>query len=178
MLRRPILLLLALLGLGLAWPVLADHPDMPQVKPRGLEPRSKRVAVLFSEAESHGRDIFDGVADGLRGTGYEVLSASLPGRPKSSSWRQVTDALVRLSQHERVGFFIVGPERDLSHLALQFSVKAGVQAILVACPDPQGVALPLPNAHHVFVEGSRKTREAWRRAGRQAAAIVRELGNR
>jgi hypothetical protein len=142
----------------------------------GDRPDRLNVAVVITKELPQRQAIVAGLGAGLAGTGHTLTQPELPlGRAGGSGWRGATDLLARLTQREGVTVLVVGPERSLVHLALQFGVKAGVHVILVACSDPGGRALPLLRAHHLPVEGS--SDGAFWQAGNRAARWVEAIAS-
>ncbi|MBI4863908.1 MAG: hypothetical protein HY815_27165 [Candidatus Riflebacteria bacterium] len=71
--------------------------------------------------------------------------------------------------------FVVGPDRDLCHLAVQFAVKGGARSILIGCPDRDARFLPVRDSHDIPVTGDGTSEETWYRAALQAARLILDL---
>jgi len=139
------------------------------------EPPVRAVAVLLTPAETHANAILQGLTTVLAPAGYRIVRPQLPPTGKANAWRGTTDVLVRLLYQDGIRVFVVGAERNLCHLALQFAVKGGARSILIGCPDADARTLPIRDGHTVNVPDGGRTEESWKRAAVEAGRLVLEL---
>lgn len=67
----------------------------------------------------------------------------------SSGWRDAPQRLAEALIAHSATCLVVGPDRQLAHLALQMAVKTNVKVVMVGVTDPSALRLPIPGVRIV-----------------------------
>lgn len=95
--------------------------------------------------------------------------------PRVSSWSGAPGFLNELIRARGVETLVTGPDADVAHLALQFSLKTRVRVVLVGCRDRQVQSLPIPGVERIEVEAP-ELDASFLDAGRKLGSLM--LGRR
>jgi hypothetical protein len=110
-----------------------------------------RAPGLLPFLEGLGRGL---VTTGGPGSGFILLGSEevetressfrdAGGRSRGGAWKDLPHQMVTILTGKKVTDLIVGPDGKLAHLALQLAVKTGIRVVLISCPDPSALALPI-----------------------------------